>query len=116
MRNRRPVPARSVPRAPGSISVSRAVPRRQRDPDANDKSVALIRDIPLPGRLLGEGIREQEGDAAYDLIERNCGTDGGTRQPAYGARLRRQRGAAARAGDPALADAHAALLATDGRR
>src|SRR5258706_15041615 len=70
MRNRRPVPARSVPRAPGSISVSRAVPRRQRDPDANDKSVALIRDIRLLGRLLGEVIREQEGDAAYDLIER----------------------------------------------
>jgi phosphoenolpyruvate carboxylase len=44
--------------------------RRKRDPDANDKNVALIRDIRLLGRLLGEVIREQEGDAAYDLIER----------------------------------------------
>src|SRR4051812_31598999 len=44
--------------------------RRRRDSDANDKSVALIRDIRLLGRLLGEVIREQEGDAAYNLIER----------------------------------------------
>jgi phosphoenolpyruvate carboxylase len=50
--------------------VSRAIPRRKRDPDANDKNVALIRDIRLLGRLLGEVIREQEGAAAYDLIER----------------------------------------------
>ncbi|HEV7823164.1 MAG TPA: phosphoenolpyruvate carboxylase, partial [Burkholderiales bacterium] len=49
----------------------RAAPaRRQRDPNANDKNVALIRDIRLLGRLLGEVIREQEGDAAYQLIER----------------------------------------------
>src|SRR3954466_12104448 len=44
--------------------------RRSRDPDANDKNVALIRDIRLLGRLLGEMIREQEGEAAFALIER----------------------------------------------
>src|SRR3954471_846593 len=44
--------------------------RRSRDPDANDKNVALIRDIRLLGRLLGDVIREQEGEAAFALIER----------------------------------------------
>ena len=44
--------------------------RRKRDPDATDKNVALIRDIRLLGRLLGEVIREQEGATAFDLIER----------------------------------------------
>ena len=64
------LPADSRQRTLSPISVSRAVPRRKRDPDANDKNVALIRDIRLLGRLLGEVIREQEGAAAYDLIER----------------------------------------------
>src|SRR3954470_11016222 len=44
--------------------------RRSRDPDANDKNVALIRDIRLLGRLLGDVIREQEGEAEFALIER----------------------------------------------
>ena len=50
----------------------RATPaaRRSKDSDANDKNIALIRDIRLLGRLLGEVIREQEGADAFDLIER----------------------------------------------
>jgi phosphoenolpyruvate carboxylase len=71
--------------------VSRAVPRRKRDPDANDKNVALIRDIRLLGRLLGEVIREQEGAAAYDLIER-------IRQLSVAFRLRRDTSAGAALG------------------
>lgn len=38
--------------------------------DANSKNEPLIRDIRLLGRILGDVIREQEGDAAFDLIER----------------------------------------------
>ena len=71
--------------------MSRAVPRRKRDPDANDKNVALIRDIRLLGRLLGEVIREQEGAAAYDLIER-------IRQLSVAFRLRRDASAGAALG------------------
>jgi phosphoenolpyruvate carboxylase len=50
----------------------RATPvvRRSRNPDANDKSLPLIHDIRLLGRLLGEVIREQEGAEAFELIER----------------------------------------------
>ena len=44
--------------------------RRSKDPDATDKSLPLIHDIRLLGRLLGEVIREQEGADAFDLIER----------------------------------------------
>lgn len=43
---------------------------QRRPPRDNCKNVALIRDIRLLGRLLGEVIREQEGEAAYALIER----------------------------------------------
>jgi phosphoenolpyruvate carboxylase len=50
--------------------MSRATPSSQRNPDANDKSLPLIRDIRLLGRLLGEVIREQEGAEAFELIER----------------------------------------------
>ena len=71
--------------------MSRAVPHRKRDPDANDKNVALIRDIRLLGRLLGEVIREQEGAAAYDLIER-------IRQLSVAFRLRRDTSAGAALG------------------
>jgi phosphoenolpyruvate carboxylase len=39
------------------------------DPAA-DKNRLLIEDIRLLGRILGDVIREQEGQAAYDLVER----------------------------------------------
>ncbi|MGP1693285.1 MAG: phosphoenolpyruvate carboxylase, partial [Giesbergeria sp.] len=35
----------------------------------NDKDQPLIDDIRLLGRILGDVIREQEGAAAFDLIE-----------------------------------------------
>ena len=39
-------------------------------PSAIDKERPLVEDIRLLGRLLGDVIREQEGQAAFDLIER----------------------------------------------
>src|SRR5246127_3990434 len=39
-------------------------------PSAVDKDRPLVEDIRLLGRLLGEVIREQEGLAAFELIER----------------------------------------------
>jgi len=40
-----------------------------RTPNRTDKDQPLIEDIRLLGRILGDVIREQEGQAAYDLIE-----------------------------------------------
>ncbi len=48
----------------------RAKSNARRRAAANDKSAPLVHDIRLLGRLLGEVIREQEGAAAFDLIER----------------------------------------------
>ena len=45
-----------------------AVPRSRTDADA--KNAPLVEDIRLLGRILGQVIREQEGDDAYQLIER----------------------------------------------
>ncbi|MDB5812376.1 MAG: phosphoenolpyruvate carboxylase [Betaproteobacteria bacterium] len=56
--------------------------RRRTDPDANDKNLALIKDVRLLGRLLGEVIREQEGAEVFELIER-------IRQLSVGFRLKR---------------------------
>jgi len=44
--------------------------RRTTDSDTDDKSLPLVNDIRLLGRILGEVIREQEGADAFDLIER----------------------------------------------
>ncbi|MFO1287072.1 MAG: phosphoenolpyruvate carboxylase [Rubrivivax sp.] len=38
--------------------------------DAAEKNRPLVEDIRLLGRILGDVIREQEGDAAFELIER----------------------------------------------
>ena len=38
--------------------------------DADAKNAPLVEDIRLLGRILGQVIREQEGDEAYQLIER----------------------------------------------
>ncbi|MEO8279820.1 MAG: phosphoenolpyruvate carboxylase [Ideonella sp.] len=38
--------------------------------DAADKNKRLVDDIRLLGRILGDVIREQEGQAAFDLVER----------------------------------------------
>ncbi len=52
------------------------------NPDATDKESPLRQDIRLLGRILGDTLREQEGEAIFDLIER-------TRQNAI--RFRRDR-------------------------
>ncbi|MDP3166458.1 MAG: phosphoenolpyruvate carboxylase, partial [Hydrogenophaga sp.] len=44
-------------------------PVRTRPSSRADKDQPLIDDIRLLGRLLGDVIREQEGQAAFDLIE-----------------------------------------------
>ena len=62
--------------APGST-----VPAERRNGSA-DKDAPLVDDIRLLGRILGDVIREQEGRAAYDLVER-------VRQLAVAYRLRR---------------------------
>ncbi len=46
-----------------------AVPSSEKD-DAAQKNKPLVEDIRLLGRILGDVIREQEGAAAFDLIER----------------------------------------------
>ena len=38
--------------------------------DAAEKNKPLVDDIRLLGRILGDVIREQEGKAAFDLVER----------------------------------------------
>ncbi|MBP8270378.1 MAG: hypothetical protein KAX42_00750, partial [Sphaerotilus sp.] len=38
--------------------------------DAAEKNRPLVEDIRLLGRLLGDVIREQEGKAAYELVEK----------------------------------------------
>ncbi len=53
-----------------------------RKPASDDKNRPLIEDIRLLGRILGDVIREQEGAAAFELIER-------IRQLAVGYRLKR---------------------------
>jgi phosphoenolpyruvate carboxylase len=51
---------------------------------AQRKNQPLVEDIRLLGRILGDVIREQEGDAAYERIER-------IRQLAVAYRLKRDR-------------------------
>ena len=62
-------------------------------PSATDKDRPLVEDIRLLGRLLGEVIREQEGLAAFELIER-------VRQLSVAYRIHKDASAGARAGDP----------------
>ena len=45
-------------------------PRPARPAAADGELAPLLDDIRLLGRILGEVIREQEGDAAYELVER----------------------------------------------
>ncbi|RZU02827.1 phosphoenolpyruvate carboxylase [Rivibacter subsaxonicus] len=62
-------------------------PRRPKNAAADDaKNLPLVADIRLLGRILGDVIREQEGSAAFDLIER-------IRKLSVGWRLKRDAGA-----------------------
>ena len=56
--------------APTAASAPRRAPRRQDEGDASQKNKPLVEDIRLLGRILGDVIREQEGTAAFELIER----------------------------------------------
>src|SRR5688572_9061722 len=46
------------------------ITRSHKNTAADEKDRPLVNDIRLLGRLLGEVIREQEGDDAFELIER----------------------------------------------
>ena len=56
-------------RRPPSRPATAATARSSKPPAASDKDQPLIDDIRLLGRLLGDVIREQEGEAAYALVE-----------------------------------------------
>src|SRR3978361_791728 len=55
---------RQTPKTPRKSASAKPIP------SAADKERPLVEDIRLLGRLLGEVIREQEGLAAFELIER----------------------------------------------
>ena len=61
---RSPAPTAPSVRRPAQAS------RGNRDADAVEKNRPLVEDIRLLGRILGDVIREQEGQAAFDLVER----------------------------------------------
>ncbi len=58
-----------MPRAAAPVLPAKA-PRRTLADDAAAKNKPLVDDIRLLGRILGDVIREQEGQAAFDLVER----------------------------------------------
>jgi phosphoenolpyruvate carboxylase len=49
---------------------AQATPRRSSANDAAEKNRPLVEDIRMLGRILGDVIREQEGKAAFELVER----------------------------------------------
>ena len=57
--------AKTAARKPKSVEPTATQPVSRRA----DKDQPLIEDIRLLGRILGDVIREQEGQAAFDLIE-----------------------------------------------
>ena len=64
-------PASAAPSRPKRTSkVPSAQEKRRLEGDAAEKNKPLMEDIRLLGRILGDVIREQEGRAAFDLIER----------------------------------------------
>jgi phosphoenolpyruvate carboxylase len=62
----KPAPRRSAP-SPSPPNPAPAKPGAEAAPSAD---APLIEDIRLLGRILGDVIREQEGAASYDLVER----------------------------------------------
>ncbi len=60
--------AQNTPRT--GTRTTRRAPARDAEAAAVDKNRPLVEDIRLLGRLLGEVIDEQEGRAAYELVER----------------------------------------------
>ena len=62
-------PVRTAARKVTSTA-SRKSSTRSSAAEAADKNRPLVDDIRLLGRILGDVIREQEGQGAFDLIER----------------------------------------------
>ncbi len=62
------MPSRVSPRRPAPAPVKTS--RTAKNDDAAAKNKPLVEDIRLLGRILGDVIREQEGKAAFELIER----------------------------------------------
>ena len=62
---RRAATSRTAPRRAATAEPSKRAPSRARD----DKDRPLFEDIRFLGRLLGEVLREQEGDAVFDVVE-----------------------------------------------
>ncbi len=52
------------------MPIAKSAPRRSDSSDAAEKNRPLVEDIRMLGRILGEVIREQEGKAAFELVER----------------------------------------------
>ncbi len=63
-----PEPAPASPSAPATPAAGTTSSTRARNPQ-KDNERPLVEDIRLLGRLLGDVIREQEGVAAYELVE-----------------------------------------------
>jgi phosphoenolpyruvate carboxylase len=62
------MPSKAAPRKTATSATAAARPVK--DPDAAQKNKPLIENIRQLGRVLGDVIREQEGSAAFELIER----------------------------------------------
>ena len=75
-----PPRGRSRSRAPTRARAQEAARRRGPPPGAAGKDQPLVDDIRLLGRILGDVIREQEGKAGFELVER-------VRQPSVAFRL-----------------------------
>ncbi|KQU80256.1 MULTISPECIES: phosphoenolpyruvate carboxylase [unclassified Rhizobacter] len=68
----KPAVRKPAPSTGARKSASKAAPdvTRRNAAEAADKNRPLVDDIRLLGRILGDVIREQEGQGAFDLIER----------------------------------------------
>ena len=62
-------PVARKPKAAGAAAAPTAVSAAASSSRRADKDLPLIEDIRLLGRILGDVIREQEGQAAFDLTE-----------------------------------------------
>ena len=60
----------AVPKALKALKAPKSPVLRNTSDDAAQKNRPLVDDIRLLGRILGDVIREQEGEAAFDLVER----------------------------------------------
>ena len=62
--------SKSVPKtAPQAATKTASKKTARQTPRANDKDAPLKEDIRLLGRLLGDVLREQEGEAVYNVVE-----------------------------------------------